>query len=114
CPGDFGDNKAWHHWFEGAPSAKSLTVDVLPSLAGFDERDLCDTGLKRSDGGKVLVYSSQNPKVVERHLQWMRQYGVDGLAFQRFVAHTVTAGLRQRSDNVLGHIVRSARSSGRV
>jgi hypothetical protein len=114
CPGDFEGNKAWQHWFDGTPSAKSLTVDVLPSVSAFEPQDLCDTGLKRAGGEPVYVFSSQNAKVVDQHLRWMQQHGIDGLAAQRFVSELRHPSLRQRSDNVLGHVKRSAERTGRV
>jgi hypothetical protein len=114
CPGDFQGNREWQHWFHGAPAADRLTVDQLPATDAFRREDLCDTGLKRSDGAPVYVFSSQNAKVVDQHLRWMKQHGIDALAFQRFVAHTRDPVLRRRSDNVLAHVRRSAQAQGRL
>lgn len=114
CPGDFEGNRAWQHWFQGEPSPQTLTVDQLPALDAFPKQELCDTGLKRPDGRPLYVFSSQNRKIVDQHLEWMRRHGIDGLAFQRFAAHLPEAALARRSDNVLGHIRRSAERNGRV
>jgi hypothetical protein len=114
CPGDFEGNRAWQHWFQGEPSAETLTVDQLPALDAFAAEDLCDTGLKRVDGRPVRVFSSQNPRIVRQHLEWMQRHGIDGLAFQRFVSHLPDPAAARRSDNVLGHVRRSAERTGRV
>lgn len=114
CPGDFEGNRAWQHWFQGPPSAQTLTVDQLPALDAFPLQELCDTGLKRADGRPLRVFSSQNPKVVDQHLQWMRSHGIDGLAVQRFVSELRHPALTRRSDNVLGHVRRSAERTRRV
>jgi hypothetical protein len=114
CPGDFEGNRAWQHWFHGEPSPQTLTVDQLPALDAFPREELCDTGLKRADGQPLYVFSSQNARVVDQHLQWMRRHGIDGLAFQRFVSEVREPARRRRSDNVLGHIQRAAERSGRV
>ncbi len=114
CPNDYLDNKQWHHWFDGQAQPKALTVDILPALSAFASKDLCDTGLKRGDGSPVYVFSSQNPNVVSKHFDWLKTYGIDGVAFQRFVSHTRLADLRKRSDNVLNHIRQNAERSGRV
>lgn len=114
CPGDDQDNKQWHHWFEGQAQPRALTVDILPALGAFSPADLCDTGLKRGDGSAVYVFSSQNPNIVRKHFDWLKTYGIDGVAFQRFVSHTRLPDLRKRSDNVLNHVRRNAERSGRV
>lgn len=114
CPNDFGDNKEWQHWFDPAAGNRSLTVDLLPSVNKFNVEDLCDTGLKRTDGSPVYVFSSQNPNIVAKHFDWMKDSGIDGVAFQRFVTHTGTSNLRQRSDNVLAHVKRNAERTGRI
>jgi hypothetical protein len=114
CPGDFEGNRAWQHWFHGEPSPQTLTVDQLPALDAFPQQELCDTGLKRADGRPLYLYSSQNARIVDQHLEWMRRHGIDGLAFQRFVAHLADPVQARRSDNVLGHLRRSAERTGRV
>jgi hypothetical protein len=91
-----------------------LTVDLLPSVSGFKVEDLCDTGLKRSDGSPVRVFSSQNPNVVEKHFEWLKDHDIDGVAFQCFVTNTRIPNLRARSDNVLAHVRQSAEQNGRV
>jgi hypothetical protein len=114
CPNDFLDNKEWHHWFGQAGDNRSLTVDLLPSVSAFNVEDLCDTGLKRDDGSPVYVFSSQNPNVVAKHFDWIKGNDIDGVAFQRFVTHTSTPHLRNRSDNVLAHVRKSAERTGRI
>jgi hypothetical protein len=76
--------------------------------------DLCDTGLKRTDGSAVRVFSSQNARVVATHFDWMKANEIGGVAFQRFVTHTRDPGLRKRSDNVLTHVRNNAERTGRV
>ena len=114
CPDDYLGNKQWHHWFEGQTEPKALTVDILPSLRAFASKDLCDTGLKRGDGSVVYVFSSQNPIIVRKHFEWLQTYGIDGVAFQRFISHTRQPDLKKRSDNVLNNVRQSAERFGRV
>jgi hypothetical protein len=37
------------------------------------------------DGSQAYLYSAQVQETVERHFEWMQQYGVDGVFLQRFV-----------------------------
>jgi hypothetical protein len=113
CPGDFDGNQDWAHWFAGAATPASLTIDMLPSVSGLADADLCDTGLRRSDGTPVRVFSSQSANVVGQHFEWMRDHGIDGAALQRFVSRTRDPLLRKRDDNVLANVMRSAERSGR-
>jgi hypothetical protein len=114
CPGDFRGNRDWQHWFEGSPGPRTFTVDMLPSTAGYEPQDLCDTGVKRQDGGTLKLFSSQNPRVVMKHFEWMQVHGIDGVAFQRFVSHTREAEPRMRSDNVLENVRKAAERHGRL
>jgi hypothetical protein len=82
CPGDFENNTRWQHWFLNTDRADELMVDQLPSLREFAPRDLCPTSMKRTDGSPIFLFSSQNPRVVATHFQWMKQHGVDGVAAQ--------------------------------
>jgi hypothetical protein len=114
CPGDFRANREWQHWFAGAPDRRTLTVDMLPSVAAYEPQDLCDTGVKARDGGTLKLFSSQNPRIVMKHFEWMQAQGIDGAAFQRFVSHTRDDELRLRSDHVLDNVRKAAERHGRV
>jgi hypothetical protein len=115
CPDDFDANKSWQHWFANGARPESLTVDVLPSVRELKPEDLCDTGLPRRDGrGTVKLYSAQNPSVVAKHFAWMRDYGIDGAAVQRFI-QPVSANprMKRRSDRVLKNALAAAEATGR-
>ena len=114
CPGDFGSNRVWQHWFLNGVQPQHFTVDLLPSLTGFETSDLCDTGLVRPDGSKLYLYSAQNPHVVATHFRWMREHGIDGAAVQRFVAAIVDPEKRRRSDKMLRNVMAAAAAEQRV
>lgn len=115
CPGDFGDNKVWQHWFVRGVRPEFLTVDLLPSVREIDPKDLCDTGLPRADGhGTIKLFSSQNPNVVNTHFRWMRAHGIDGVAAQRFIAEIPNAEKNLRNEHVLKNIQAAAEANDRV
>src|SRR5262249_20969686 len=67
-------------------------------------------GFTCPDGKPAYLFSSANPKTVDRHFRWMRQYGIDGVLLQRFVVD-----LNDRSvDQVLANVRKSAKRTGRV
>src|SRR6201999_1157528 len=57
------------------------------------------------------VFSSANAKTVQRHFQWMREYGIDGAFLQRFA--TDTSYNRPHMDKVLANVRAAAEKSDR-
>jgi len=115
CPGDFEDNTLWQHWFVKGVRPELLTVEVLPSVRGFEVADLCDTRLPRADGqGTIRLFSSQNPAVVAAHFRMMRDHGIDGAAVQRFVSELSDPTKKRRSDRVIQNVQAAAQATGRA
>jgi hypothetical protein len=85
CPSDPVDPR-WSHWFHGGqnPGPQTLSVDVWPDLSEFDKSELCPTGMNLPSGQPAYVFSSESSTTVLRHFRWMREYGIDGAAVQRF------------------------------
>lgn len=114
CPGDFEGNTRWQHWFTNTDRSDELLVDQMPSLRSFAEADLCPTSLKRADGSRVFLFSSQNPRIVATHFRWMQKHAIDGAAVQRFVVELSDPRARNRVDNVLRNVRAAAEASGRA
>jgi len=114
CPNDFDGNKSWIHWFNGPALKENLTVEMFPALDEYKAEDLCDTGIVRPDGKETLkLFSSQNPNIVNKHFEWMKQYGIQTIAAQRFISQTLNPRAKKRSDNVLNNIQNAAITHGR-
>ncbi len=108
-PADFG----WSHWFRGKPQTESLTVDLWPDLADFAPDELCPAGFTLKSGAPAFVFSSENAKTVRRHFGWMRTYGIDGAAVQRFVNQLGEPARLTRVDLVLRNIRTAAEAESR-
>ncbi|MGE0801056.1 MAG: glycoside hydrolase family 71/99-like protein [Lautropia sp.] len=110
-----GSAARWRHWFAAqVDDASSLTVDMLPDVSTLPESARCATGLRRSDGSVVSVFSSADPAVIDRHFEWMQTHGIDGAAVQRFVSDLHPGADRERSDAILRAIRGAAEAHGRV
>ncbi len=112
CPGDPAGG-GWRHW--GRNPAKltpdSLTVEMWPDTAEYtDDEKYPAPGFTYPDGKPAHLFSSAHPQTVERHFQWMEQYGIDGVFVQRFLADLDSPA----TDRVLGHVRAAAAKTGRV
>jgi len=112
CPGDPA-KEGWRHWSRDprkiAPNA--LTFEMWPDLTEFDAKEkYAAPGFTYPDGKPAQLFSSANAKTVERHFQWMEQYGIDGVFVQRFLVSLGTPSV----DRVLRHVRKAAAKTGRV
>ena len=113
CPGD-GTERGWVHWSrESARLAPdTLTFEMWPDLGEFTEEEKYPApGFTHPDGSQAHLFSSANPRTIDRHFEWMRQHGLDGVLVQRFVV-----GLDDPAEaaRVLGYARHAANRTGRV
>jgi hypothetical protein len=112
CPGDT-TGEGWRHWSRDARKLGPATVavEMWPDLSECDDDEkFLAPAFSGPDDKSAYLFSSANPKTVDRHFRWLQQYGIDGVFLQRFVVE-----LKNRSvDQVLDHVRQSANRTGRV
>ncbi len=115
-PNDNHDD-GWGHWNRKSsvkPSADQITIDMWPYLDHYDSDSLYPAGdMVYSGGGQAHLFSSADPKVVNRHFRWMKKYNIDGIYLQRFVTKK-SGGLNGKSEFVLDNVRKAAAAEGRV
>lgn len=112
CPGDSA-NVGWRHWSRNGRhiSHETLTFEMWPDLSEFTEDEkFAAPGFTHPDGKPAHLFSSVHPRTVDRHFEWMRSYGIDGVFLQRFLVETQNPS----TDQVLEHVRAAAKKSGRV
>jgi hypothetical protein len=112
CPGD-STGEGWKHWSRDSKKLTpgNVTVEMWPDLTELgDDEKYAAFDFTHPDGKPAYLFSSANPKTVERHFQWMEQYGIDGVFVQRFLVNLGTSSL----DRVLRHVRKAAGKTGRV
>jgi hypothetical protein len=112
CPGDPAD-EGWKHWSRNPKkiTTETVTFEMWPDLTEFTAPEkYAAPGFTYPDGKPAHLFSSAHPKTVERHFQWMQQYGIDGVFVQRFLVQLANPS----SDQVLQHVRASAAATGRV
>jgi hypothetical protein len=112
CQGD-PTAEGWQHWSRDATkiTPDSLTFEMWPDTSELaaDEK-FPVPGFTHPDGKQAYLFSSARRSTVERHFQWMRRYGIDGVFIQRFL---VSLG-RPSLDQTLSHVRASAAETGRI
>jgi hypothetical protein len=109
CPGD-GTTVGWWHWFTGVDP----TVDNLPNAADYPVAEQCVSTMLDSGGNPVNLFSDANPATVETQFAWMQQYGLDGVALQRFSVDLLNPPTLQARNVVLANVRQAAEDNGRV
>jgi hypothetical protein len=93
CYGDGSPVERWVHWSggkyktnEGLPSPGYLSFEMYPDVNDYAPSSLFQTGFANcGDGNSSVLFSSTQKDVMNKHFSWMKQYGIDGVALQRFL-----------------------------
>src|SRR5262249_10775043 len=115
APGDGSPLQSWEHWSKTANlTPASIPIDLWPDVSEYEDDELYETGLVLGGGPAARVYSAWNYKTVDRHMRWMRDYGIDGVFLQRF-SGALTPGPKQAfKDRVLQNVRVASEKHGRV
>lgn len=115
CEGD-GAKRGWTHWTKGkgTPSAANIKIDLWPDVSELGAEERYDTELKHTDGRVAQLFSSYHKATVERHFDWMRTYGIDGVFVQRFAGEVNSPGVLRHTNAVLAHCRTGANRTGRA
>ncbi len=117
-----GKNQNWQHYDYGAAEADGtawprpghISVDLYPYVWEYDESSIAQTGFSNlGDGKPAKLYDSNTQDVINTHFKWMREYGIDGAALQRFVGY-VGGVIYNNEDNQFNMIRRAAEANNRI
>ncbi|MEV8095324.1 hypothetical protein [Kitasatospora sp. NPDC085879] len=86
CPGDGAPINGWWHWSQDwshAPSPADNALRAWPDMREYT------AGYRTAysplgDGTPAALFSSYDQQTVDTHFRWMREYGCDTAALQRF------------------------------
>lgn len=112
CAGDEA-GEGWRHWSRNSQrfTADSLTVEMWPDMSEYTaEEKFAVPGFTYPNGTAAELFSSVHGKTVERHFEWMRDYGIDGVFLQRFLVEAN----KPASALVLKHVRAAAAKTGRA
>ena len=88
APGDENKFDSWIHWaIRGSElSSSNLAFDMYPDISEFDDAELFPTKMTMN-GTNAFLYSGRTYKTINRHVKWMKEYGIDGIFAQRFITN---------------------------
>ncbi|MEV0405052.1 hypothetical protein [Actinoallomurus sp. NPDC050550] len=86
CAGDGAPINGWWHWSQNwgqAPSPTNNAIKAWPDMREY--ANACPTAYANlNGGGAATLFSSYDQQTVDTHFAWMKQYGCDTAALQRF------------------------------
>ena len=86
CPGDGAPIGGWWHWSRDRfqpPSPGNTTIVSWPDLTELDH-GYPTAYPNLGNGQSARLFSSYDQQTVDTHFRWMREYGIDTAALQRF------------------------------
>jgi hypothetical protein len=83
-------NSGWVHWNAGSrPGVGMVKFENWPDVREYPDNALFNTAFDNLESGEeAKLFTSKNKDVVDLHVSWLRDYGIDGLAVQRFYGTT--------------------------
>jgi hypothetical protein len=102
----------WRHWGSSLPNADNIKFDMWPDLREYDADELCATGFQYANGQNAGLFSASNAATVDRHVKWMKDYGLDGVFVQRFISEAAKNPTVR--DTVLRNVQVASEKYGRV
>lgn len=115
-PFDVPNGSGWRHWSNFTmANAATINVPMWPDMTDVPVSERCATGFHMADGSNAGLYSSWNRSTVNRHFEWMKKYGIDGVFVQEFLVE-IEAGTdyRQFRDGVTANVRAGAEANGRI
>jgi hypothetical protein len=105
----------WGAWLNRGTTLdpSSIGIDIWPDTSELGADELCTTPFRLPSGSLAYLFSDWNSKTVARHFQWMRQYGINGAAMQRFIGDISKGTPLRFFDRVLQNARAGAEANGR-
>jgi hypothetical protein len=116
CKNDGSPINGWVHWSGSngpAPGFGNIKFDLYPDVREYTKT--YQTGLGNLGNGQpAKLFSSYDDQVVNKHVEWMQQYGIDVAALQRF-GNGVTPGSTNKAhkDGIALKIKNACQNYGR-
>lgn len=104
---DDGAGRGWHH-YNGHDGFRpgSCSVDMWPDVSEYEV--LYKTAFSFRDGTQAYTFSSYDASTIDVHFRWMKEYGLDGVFMQRFIAEIRNNSGLKHFNKVLSSAMKAA------
>ncbi len=109
-----GSGLGWKHYGGKNLGPGDCRFDLWPDTSGLEDGEKYATRFQNADGTAAPLFSSYNPRTVERHFGWMREYGIDGAMLQRFGTELKSPQSYDFNTAVMENVRRGAEAHGRA
>jgi len=94
-------NSGWVHWSGNSrPEPGNSSFEVYPDVREYNNEALFQTGFADLGNGKPSeVFTSA--LVIDKHFEWMKETGIDGVALQRFIGDSPYPILQSESSHLI-------------
>lgn len=110
---DDGAGRGWNHYTKQGKFIPGLcSIDMWPDMTEYEVK--YKTPFQFADGSSAYTFSSYDKSTTDLHFRWMREYGIDGVFMQRFVASIRTPVGRNHTNTVLLNALNAAEANSRA
>jgi len=108
-----GEKRGWHHLGKNdAMKPGSCNIDLWPDVSEYPVT--YNTGFNFANGKCAKIFSSSDESTVFTHFRWMKEYGIDGVFMQRFVAEIRNPGGLSHFNKVLASAMKASKKYNRA
>jgi hypothetical protein len=108
-----GAGRGWNHYTkQGQFYPGMCTIDMWPDMTEYKVKYA--TPFHFADGSVAYTFSSYDKSTTDLHFKWMKEYGIDGVFMQRFVASIRTKVGKNHTNTVLRNALDAAESNNRT
>ena len=108
-----GAGRGWNHYTKNGKFEPGMcTIDMWPDMTEY--KDKYKTPFKFADGKSAYTFSSYDKSTSDLHFKWMKEYGIDGVFMQRFVASIRTPVGVNHTTVVLENSINAATANDRA
>ncbi|WP_460670564.1 glycoside hydrolase family 71/99-like protein [Larkinella ripae] len=105
--------RGWHHYQKrGKFEPGFASIDFWPDVKDYPTT--YKTAFQYANGEAASVYSPYDESSVDLHFKWMKEYGIDGVFMQRFLAEIKSEKGKRHFNKVLENALKASRKYGRA
>ncbi len=109
-----GSGLGWKHYGGKNLGPGNCSFDLWPDMSELGDDERYPTKFRNADDSTATLFSSYNPKTVDRHFKWMKDYGIDGAMLQRFGVSLRSPQSFDFGTAVMQNVRRGAENHGRA